>query len=191
MLDRLAAVDFDEVGRAYMARTLSRYDGRTHLVDKTPSNVFHAWLIARALPRARVLCLVRDPVDACFSNFKELFGGDAYAYSYDLGELAGHAARFGGLVAHWERTLPGRFMAVSYEALVSDPATTAEAVMRFCGLPFEPQAVDITGNLSPSSTASSSQVREPIHARGIGAWRRYERQLQPLVEGLRRHGAIP
>ena len=37
--------------------------------------------------RRKILCLVREPVDACFSNFKELFSGDAYAYSYDLAEL--------------------------------------------------------------------------------------------------------
>jgi hypothetical protein len=136
------------------------------------------------LPQARIACLVRDPVDACFSNLKELFAGDAYAYSYDLRELADHALRFNALVAHWSRALPGRFLAVRYEDLVTDPARSAEAVMAFCGLPFEADAVDITRNLSPSSTASSSQVREPIHARGVGAWRRYANQLAPLLAAL-------
>ena len=184
MVERLSRVDFDLVGREYLARTEPRYGAKTHLVDKNPLNVFFAGFIARALPSARILCLVRDPVDACFSNFKELFEGQAYGYSYDLGELAGHALRFRALVAHWERTLPGRFMAVSYEALVSDPARTSEAVMAFCGLPFDAAAVDITRNTTPSSTASSSQVREPIHARAVGAWRRYAGQLAPLVERL-------
>jgi len=184
MVERLSHIDFAAAGREYMARTASRYGTHTHLVDKNPLNVFFAGFIARALPQARILCLVREPIDACFSNFKELFAGDAYAYSYDLGELADHALRFRALVAHWERTLPGRFMAVSYESLVSDPARTAEAVMAFCGLPFDAAAVDITRNTTPSSTASSSQVREPIHARAVGAWRRYAGPLAPLVERL-------
>jgi hypothetical protein len=27
-------------------------------------------------------------------------------------------------------------------------------------------------------------VREPVHARGLGEWRRYQRQLQPLHDLL-------
>jgi tetratricopeptide (TPR) repeat protein len=186
MVERLAGVDFDLVGREYLARTSGRYGSHTHLVDKNPLNVFHAGFIARALPQARILCLVRDPVDACFSNLKELFAGDAYAYSYDLRELANHALRFNALVEHWQRALPGRFMTVRYEDMVADPARTAEAVMAFCGLPFEADAADITRNLSPSSTASSSQVREPIHARSVGAWRRHADALAPMIERLER-----
>jgi hypothetical protein len=40
--------------------------------------------------------------------------------------------------------------------------------------------LDIASNLAPVSTASSSQVRQPINDRGIGAWKRYASQLQPL-----------
>jgi hypothetical protein len=172
------------VGSEYVARTERHYGERTHLIDKNPLNVFHAGFIARALPQARILCLMRNPMDACFSNFKELFAGDAYGYSYDLRELADHALRFRTLVEHWEQALPGRFMTVGYESMVGDPARTAEAVMAFCGLPFEADAIDITRNLTPSSTASSSQVREPIHMRAVGAWRRYARELAPLVQRL-------
>ncbi|KGQ17808.1 hypothetical protein LF41_2015 [Lysobacter dokdonensis DS-58] len=184
IVERMAGVDFNVVGRDYLARTQRRYGAKTHLVDKNPLNVFFAGWIARALPNARILCMVREPVDACFSNFKELFSGTAYAYSYDLKELADHALRFRDLVAHWERTLPGRFMTVSYEAMVSDPEATAKQAMEFCGLSFDPSVVDITRNTTSSSTASSSQVREPINTRGIGAWRRHADALAPLVDRL-------
>jgi tetratricopeptide (TPR) repeat protein len=176
-----AALDLSEVGAAYMARTASLYGDRGWLVDKNPLNLFNAGFIARALPRARILCLVRDPMDACFSNFKELFPGGGYGYSYDLAELAAHRRRFEALVAHWSAVLPGRFMTVAYEELVADPATVAQQVMAFCGLPHEPGAIDIARNASPVSTASSSQVRTAIHAGAVGAWRRYERQLAPLA----------
>jgi hypothetical protein len=36
------------------------------------------------------------------------------------------------------------------------------------------------------ATASSAQVREPIHGRGVGAWRRYAAQLEPLRAALER-----
>lgn len=75
-------------------------------------------------------------------------------------------------------------MEVSYEALVADPAGMAERVMAFCGLRFDPNAIDITRNTAPVTTASSSQVRQPINRAGIGAWRKYERGLQPLRDRL-------
>ena len=184
-----ASLDAGAIGTRYLERTAHLYAGRSHLLDKNPLNLFNAGLIARALPRARILCLLRNPMDACFSNFKELFPGGGYGYSYDLGDLAAHWLRFRDLVAHWSRVLPGRFMAVEYEALVADPAAMAGRVLSFCGVDYEPACIDITRNATPVSTASSSQVRQPIHSGSIGAWRRYAGPLAPLRTALLAGGA--
>jgi hypothetical protein len=39
-------------------------------------------------------------------------------------------------------------------------------------------------NAAPVATRSSPQVRESIHTRGLGAWRHYEEQLDPLRQAL-------
>jgi tetratricopeptide (TPR) repeat protein len=184
----LDAIDSAGIGADYLERTAALYGGRSHLIDKNPRNVFAAGLIAKALPQARILCLVRAPADACFSNLKELFAPGAYDYSHALEDVADHYARFRRLAAHWREALPRQFLEVSYEALVADPLAVSEGVMRFCGLDFEPACVDITRNLSRAATASSSQVRQPIHSRFVGAWRPYRRQLEPMLERLRQHG---
>ncbi len=188
---RVSGLDFNAVGRTYLQRTAHRTGSKRYLVDKNPMNVYSAACIARALPTAKIVCLRRDPMDACFSNLKELFAGNAYAYSYDLQELAEHALRFDDITLHWQRVLGDRVLMVDYESLVSDPVATAQRVMAFCGVDFEADAVDITRNTAPSSTASSSQVRQPIHERGIGAWQRYASQLEPLRASLRHVAADP
>lgn len=189
MVPDAAALDLAAVGADYLERTASRYDGHDYLLDKNPQNVFNAGFIARALPQARILCLLRNPMDACFSNLKELFPGGDYAYSYDLDELAQHWACFRDLVAHWQAVLPGRFMAIEYEALVAEPERVAGEAMAFCGVGYEPGCADITRNTAPVSTASSSQVRRPIHRDAVGAWRRYADRLAPLQARLRGAGA--
>ena len=73
---------------------------------------------------------------------------------------------------------------VDYEALARDPEAGARRILDFCGLPFDAACLDPGSNLRPVNTASSAQVREPIHTRGITAWRRYERWLGPLQERL-------
>jgi hypothetical protein len=75
-------------------------------------------------------------------------------------------------------------MEVHYEALVTDTEDVVRRVLDFCGLPFQAACMDITRNTAPVATASSSQVRQPIHARGVGAWRRYEAQLAPLAQRI-------
>ena len=177
-----AKLNLDAVGSDYLKRTAAQYGQMTHLIDKNPLNFLNAGFIARALPEARILCLLRNPMDACFSNLKALFPGGGYGYSYDLDDLAAHYRNFHQLALHWQAVLPQQFRIVEYERLIGDTEDQARELMDFCGLPYEPDCVDIIRNQTPVSTASSSQVRQPIHARGIEAWRRYERQLAPLRE---------
>ncbi len=186
VIERLQNLDFARVGERYLQRTSARYAGRRCLVDKNPMNLVYAGHIAKALPQAKILCLRRSPMDACFSNLKELFTNTAYGYSYDQAELADHYARFAALADHWRRVMPEQFEVVDYETLVADPLVASERIMRFCGLAYEPDSVDITRNRDPVATASSSQVREPIHARGVAAWEKYAAYLQPLRERLGR-----
>lgn len=190
-IEALSAADPGRVGATYLHRTLHKAGGNSYLLDKNPMNLVNAGFIGQALPHARILCLRRSPMDACFSNLKELFSNDSYGYSYALDELAGHYRRFAALSDLWQRVMPRQFMLVDYEALVSDPEQTARRVVEFCGMDFEPGSVDITGNTSPVATASSSQVRQPINRRGVDAWRRYARQLEPLRGYLGENATAP
>lgn len=185
IVERVRDIDFAQVGRIYMQRTEKKAKGSSFLVDKNPMNFVNAGFIGKALPNAKIICLNRAPMDACLSNMKELFGSDVYGYSYDLTELAEHYVRFNRLRQHWQETMPDQFHVVDYESLVADPLGTTEQVMKFCGVPFEPDCIDITRNEAPVSTASSSQVRQPINAKGVEAWRKYARQLEPLESRIR------
>lgn len=184
MVDSFATLDPGMAGDVYLERTAGFAAGRAFLVDKNPSNLFHVWAIARALPAARVLCLVRDPMDACFSNLKELFSGDAYAYSYDQLELAAHHRCFSRVVDCWQSLFPSRFRTVVYEELVARPDSVAADVARFCGLESSSGMTDVASNASPVLSASYAQVRDGVHTRNIGAWRRYADRLEPLEQAL-------
>ena len=172
-------LDFDELGRRYLAQTQWRAQGRRFYVDKLPPNWMLVGHIRRALPQAKLLHLVRDPMDVCFSNWRALFG-DAYAYSYAFESLAHHHGLYRKTMAHWHRVHPGFVLDVPYAELVGDTETICRRVLDFCGLPFEADCLDHTRNRSSVSTLSSAQVRQPIHARGIGEWRRYAAPLEPL-----------
>jgi tetratricopeptide (TPR) repeat protein len=174
--------DWAAVGRRYLERTAHLRGDKPILVDKNPSNIFHAVSIARALPQARILCLVRDSMDTCFSNFKELFPGQGYGYSYDFAEMATQNRQFRQLAGALQRALPGRFEAISYEELATSPKRVADRIVRALGLPPQLGLTETSRDDRPVLSASATQVRQAVHTGNIGGWRRYARQLEPLRE---------
>lgn len=172
--------------REHTARWRAHRD--SGIVDKNPANFAYSGVIAEALPEARIICLVKDPMDACFSNLKELFSHDAYPYSYGQHDVADYYAWFDRNRKRFEQAMPGRFLSVQYRDLVADPVGVATRVLEFCGLSYESGCERIEANRQRVSTASSTQVREPIHGRSLEAWTKYADMLEPLRERLRSHG---
>lgn len=182
-IERSVTIDMADLGAAYLAQTRWRAEGRMHFVDKLPANIRMVAHIRQALPRARILHMVRDPMDVCFSNLSIMFG-NASAYSYDQGDMAHFYRQQERLVRHWQDTMPEAMLRVSYVDLVRDPRRTLSGVLDYCGLPMEDACLHPERNSSPVATPSGVQVREPIHMRGLGRWRRYASQLSELQREL-------
>lgn len=176
--------DHGMVAAEYARRTVLKDATVTHVIDKNPMNLFLVSQALAAMPDARVLSLRRDPMDACFACYRELFPGGGYEYSYDLADLAGHCRDAHRLMQTWQDRRPDRFMIVDYEKLVADPETESARILDFCGLPPATGITRIEENTMPSSTASSSQVRRSIHTRSVGGWKRYEAHLGALQNAL-------
>ncbi|HKT30067.1 sulfotransferase [Dyella sp.] len=172
-------IDFAELGQRYLAQTQWRAQGKRFYLDKLPINVRMVPFIRRALPQAPILHLVRDPMDVCFSNLKAMLG-HVSAYSYDMSSLAHYYGEYARLARHWHELMPDAMLDVSYAELVLDTESTLRKVLAYCELPWERECLLPEQNEAPVATPSSSQVREPIHARSLGEWQRYAAQLEPL-----------
>lgn len=182
-LQAAAGLDLAAVGRAYLDSVATLRRGAARFVDKMPLNIIYAGLIHAALPDAKIVCLRRDPMDACLSNYRQLFatGFSYYNYAYDLEDVGRYYLGFERLVAHWRATLPAdRFTEIAYEDLVSDQEGETRRLLAFCGLDWDPRCLDFHQNAAPVATASSVQVRQPLYSSSIGRWRRYGEGLAPL-----------
>lgn len=181
-----AGIDPEQLGRAYLMTTERLRGDRPRFVDKLPPNYRYLPLVLAALPRARVVHVQRDPLDACFASFKQLFA-DAYPHSYEQGEMARHHVRYYRLMETWRRYFPGRFLDVSYENVAAHPESEARRLIEFLELPWEDACLRFHDSGTAVTTASAVQVREPAHTRSVGRWRRYQQQLQPMVDVLKAH----
>ncbi|MEZ5891663.1 MAG: sulfotransferase [Parvularculaceae bacterium] len=174
-----ASVDAGALGKEYLRASAPMRKGAPRFVDKLPVNYQHVPLILAALPNARIVHLVRDPMDSCFASYKQLFA-EAYFHSYDQLEMARHHIRYARLMDHWRALFPGRFLDISYEETVADLEPHARRLIDFLGLPWEDQCLSFHEQTGAVATASAVQVREKAHTRSVGRWRRYERELQPM-----------
>ncbi len=182
-----ADVDCEKLGKAYMRTTAKLRGTLPRFVDKLPPNYLYLPLILKALPKAKIIHLTRNPMDACFASFKQLFA-DAYPHSYDQAEMARHHARYFHLMALWRERFGDRFFDISYENTARDLEPSARALIEFLELPWEDACLEFHKQDAAVTTASAVQVREPAHTRSIGRWRRYENQLGLMRKTLQEQG---
>ncbi len=171
------------LGSRYLQETAPLRSGRDHFTDKLPNNLSHVGLIQAILPNATIVDARRHPMDCCFSAFKQHFA-DGQAFSYDLGDLGRYYRCYLSLMDHWDAVLPGKVVHVQHEDLVSDPEVHIRRLLDQCGLPFEAACLNFHQTRRSVRTASAEQVRQPIYSSGIGYWRHFEQELQPLRQAL-------
>lgn len=186
-IERSPDMDFAELGARYLKQTQWRAQGHRFYIDKLPINIRMVPFIRRALPNAPILHLMREPMDVCYSNFKVMFG-TASPYCYDQQALAHYYGHYVRLTNHWQTSMPDAMLVVSYAALVNQPEATLRRVLQHCGLAMQEDCLHPERNLAPVATPSSVQVREPVHSRAVGQWRRYAKQLEPLRLAIAEHG---
>jgi tetratricopeptide (TPR) repeat protein len=181
-LARSRNLDWKRLGDAYVTSTRPGTGHTSHFIDKLPHNFLFAGHIARALPSARIICLRRNPMDTCLSNFRQLFAQTSpyYDYSFDLLDTGRYYLMFDQLMAHWRHVLPGRILEIDYEAIVEDQESSTRRLLDFCGLPWEEACLRFESNDAPVATASAVQVRSPIYRSALKRWQRYQQQLAPL-----------
>ncbi len=183
-LSDLSAEALKALGEDYLQRTrIQRKQGRPFFIDKLPNNWLYTAFIHLILPKAKIIDARRDPMDCCFSNFRQHFArGQSFSYSLeDMGRYYGDYVR---LMRHLDETLPGRVHRVIHEDLLDEPETQIRALLDHLGLPFEEACLQFHETKRAVRTASSEQVRRPINRDGVGQWRPYEAHVHPLREAL-------
>jgi tetratricopeptide (TPR) repeat protein len=176
------------LGTRYLNSTASDAEGFKRSVDKMPSNFHYAGLIHLALPNAKIIHLVRNPLDTCLSCYSQLFSSPQ-TFAYDLAELGRYYGRYSTLMEHWRTYLPqSAWLDVRYEAVVDNLEGEVKRLLEFCGLPWDDRCLSFHASKSTVTTASVAQVRQPIYRSSVGRREGYLPFLGPLIEAMEGSG---
>lgn len=187
LVEKSAGIDFQALGSGYLARVSSRRNTEPRFIDKLPLNFLYCGLIHRAMPDARIVHVTRNPMDACFAMYKRLFR-DAYPMSYDLDDLGRYYCSYRKLMQHWHSVLPDVIHEVAYESLIEAQDSVTRDLLSYCDLPWQEDCLKFEENSAAATTASASQVRQPIYRSSVNNWRNYRDQLGHLRQVLANEG---
>lgn len=152
--------------------------------DKMPYNYMMAGFIAAALPEAKIIHCTRDPLETCFSIYKQNFAG-THSYKNELRELGMYYNLYDQLMATLEEKFPGQIYEANYEKMVADSEGEIQRLLDYCNLEMESACLMFHKNKRAVRTASIAQVRQPIYKDAVKASKPFEKQLQPLIEVLK------
>ncbi len=105
-------------------------------------------------------------------------------WTNDFTHIVARFAQYARLMEHWRATLPVTIHDISYEQLVANPEPVARELVAACGLDWEPACLEFHRTRRPVSSASNTQVRQPMYTRSVSRWKNYEHELAELFAAL-------
>ena len=200
-----------ENGLEHYARTWFDAAGDALLAGEKSSNYLEsataAGRIARDLPQAKLIFILREPVDRAYSNFlwstmngletadfatslrlelqreRELPERLRYARPYSYFSRGLYADL---LAPYFERVPHDRILVLNFEDIMAAPQDLATRLHRFLGVEQRPRDADALGVINPSEQSNQGEppeaVREALIARYAEPNRRLARLLGPRFE---------
>jgi tetratricopeptide (TPR) repeat protein len=173
--------DWERLGHRYLERTAYWRKGPPRFTDKLPGNWIYLGAIRAMLPGARIIGCRRDPLETCFSCYRQRLDNNEYTRNFD--DLASFWRDCDRSLRHWRNLHPSRVLVHDYEAMLADPATRIRQLLEFCDLPFEETCLRFHENAREVRSPSATQVRQPLMS-NTARTPRYGALLDPLRTAL-------
>jgi tetratricopeptide (TPR) repeat protein len=140
---------------------------KSFFTDRMPFNEVYLPLLKMAFPKARIVHVMRHPLDVCVSmmSCNVTLG---FNCGYRPEDAAHHLAAVYDLFEHYRRELDLGDYVIQYEALVADQGGQTRKLLDYLGLPFE-----------------QACVRASLNDDSLNRHRRYAQQLKPHVSRVR------
>ncbi len=158
---------------------------RLHL-DKNPAMNPMIPAMRRVFPELKLLVALRDPRDvvvSCFLRYLPVNPMSAWFLT-----LERTVDRYVMDLTGWLRLrdIVGSWTEVRYEALVADLPGQARRTLAALEVPWDDSVLNYRqrDKARPVQSPTYEAVAQPVFSSSIGRWRRYERQLAPLLNRL-------
>jgi tetratricopeptide (TPR) repeat protein len=188
LVDRLKNLpqhEVHEIGKNYINSVWKSAPKSHFITDKMPANFFYIGLIYIALPQAKIIHTIRDPMDSGFSIFSRYFN-TTMGFAYNQETIGRYYQRYMRLMNHWRNVLPENYIFdLQYEEMVTNFDQEVKRVLEYINLPWDDRCLQFHKNTRTVKTASIAQVRKPIYQSSVARWKKFAHHLRPLYEQVK------
>jgi len=154
------------------------------ITDKWPLNFQYIGAILTAFPEAKIIHLKRDARAVCWSIYKHYFSGKGNGWAYNFDDLVSFYASYLDLMNFWHELFPDKIYDINYEKLTTNQTDETNNLLKYCDLDWDDNCLNFHTNTRAVKTASASQVRKKMYQGSSEDWKKYEKYIKPLIEGL-------
>jgi len=182
---KINEIDFEslnDVQTEYLNEIKSFNYNEKFISDKAPLNFKWIGFIKNLFPKSKIVHCVRNPMDVCYSNFKNSFQSYSLSFCYDIKKLGKFYNLYEDLMIFWNEIFPNGIYNLSYEKIINDQENETKKLLKFCNLTWDENCLDPHKNKKAVATASLAQVRSPIYKSSIGKWENFSEELKDLKD---------
>ncbi len=178
--------DMAALAQDYLSRYTDLKGDTERGCDKLPFNFYYIDFIVHALPKVKIVLMLRAKEDTCIANFRQAYQVHSpfHHYSFKLTHIATFYDDYERLARHFAAKYPNNVILQSYEDLVSEGERALRHLYDFCHLPWQDDCLEFYTRPDACATASKLQIRRPLNKASIDFWRHYQTQYEALVDTL-------
>ncbi|MBF0380240.1 MAG: tetratricopeptide repeat protein [Magnetococcales bacterium] len=182
-VSRLKDEGLEALGEKYISKIRKIQPDVKFITDKMPDNFLYIGLIRLMLPNAKIIHSVRLAKDTCLSIYRLKFA-HGHPYAYNLKELGEYYRLYADMMNHWHKLFADDIYQCHYEKLTTNQEEESRKLLDYCGIEWSDKCLDFYETKRDVVTSSNYQVRQKIYTSSVNGWRRFENQLQPLIDAL-------
>ena len=149
--------------------------------DKAPLNFFYIGFILKFLPNSKFINVVRNPIDNCWSIYKNYFARKIN-FGNDLNDLSKYYKLYKDMMIFWKNFFSNNIYDLKYEDLVNNSESEIKKLLSFCELTFDENCLKHHENKRVIKTISFNQARKPIYNTSLKSYTGYENYLTTLKD---------
>ena len=148
--------------------------------DKNLFNYMYCPVINKYFSNSKIILCLRNPLDNILSIYRENF--IKIPFSNSIKEITEIYLHHYDLMKIYSKTYTNNLFIYNYDDVVLNPSVEIKKIIDWLGWEWNEEYTAPQNNKRLVFTASSEQVRNPIHSKSLRGWKNYRNLLEPALE---------
>ena len=171
----------DNYRNDYLSLISELNDSSSFFTDKELLNFYNIGLILSLFPKARIINCTRDPLDNCWSIYKNYFPIKTQ-FVNDFKDITKFYKLYLNTMNFWQKEFPKNIFNLKYETLVENPKNQIEKILYFCDLEWDENVMSHHKSSRIIRTLSFDQANKPISKKVSNTIKNYKSMIGDLIK---------